>query len=89
MDGSTGYDLAAGIHLFCFKQLRTHVVAIPPCSQPIMTHTHVQLQVYGTLLSIAASASVGIDLVTYFDEMHESVFRAVTALPFAVRKRYL
>lgn len=30
------------------------------------------------------SKGLGIDLVTYFDEMHESVFRAVTALPFAV-----
>lgn len=37
--------------------------------------------------SSSSSKGLGVDLVTYFDEMHESVFRAATALPLAVRVR--
>lgn len=63
----------------------------PTHSHP--THHHARnrgknktlFQAYPELLAAAKGANVGVDLVTYFDEMHESVFRAATALPFAVR----
>ncbi len=54
----------------------------------ITEHGHTTLllhfqNTYRTLLQAAAQAHVGIDLVTYFDEMHEAVYCAAIALPFA------
>lgn len=69
-----------------------------PSPTPKKSNTN-NTQAYPELLATAAASHVpgtgqdsttttlSIDLVTYFDEMHESVFRAATALPFAVRVR--